>query len=138
MSKSYRIGELSKLTRVSKRTIDFYTQLGLLKSERTDSNRRLYPEETLERMKIIEMYKKEKLSLVEIQTRFKVLDEMDVSKIEVAQKLHHISEQLRRLEDSLLECKLLLSGFDKSHLKNLTAQITVQFASVAQIMNEIS
>lgn len=138
MGQFYRIGELSKLTRVSKRTIDFYTQLGLLKSERTDTNRRLYPEETVERMKLIELYKKEKLTLEEIQTRFKVLDQMDISKVDVSHKLAELSEQMHNLQDGLLECKLMLAGFDKKQIKHLTAPLSAQFAAIAQILSEIS
>jgi len=41
----YRIGELANIANVSKRTVDYYTSLGLLHAQRTKSNYRIYDEE---------------------------------------------------------------------------------------------
>lgn len=40
-----RIGDLAKATGVAKRTIDYYTNLGLLQAERSRTNYRYYGEE---------------------------------------------------------------------------------------------
>lgn len=49
-----KIGELAEKTGITKRTIDYYTTLGLLEAERSASNYRYYPLETIEKLRIIE------------------------------------------------------------------------------------
>ena len=66
--KLYKIGELAKLADVSPRTIDYYTKLSLIEPEkRSDTNYRLYSDETLTRLKRIESMKNEKYTLEEIK-----------------------------------------------------------------------
>lgn len=125
----YRIGELAKAANVSKRTIDYYTQLGLLTFERTESNYRYYSEEALERLRLIQLFKKEKLSLEEIRERLRVLDEQKLPAADVSEKMREICEQLHLLEDRLLELKPLLSKLNEQQLRVLTKQMSVQCAS---------
>ncbi|WP_375347452.1 MerR family transcriptional regulator (plasmid) [Priestia megaterium] len=61
------MGELANLAHVTKRTIDHYTNIGLLKAERSASNYRYYTEEALKRIRVIEEYKKKGLSLMDIK-----------------------------------------------------------------------
>ncbi|GAX90284.1 MerR family transcriptional regulator [Effusibacillus lacus] len=126
----YRIGELADLTNLSKRTIDYYTQLGLLTPERTESNYRYYSEEALERLKLIELYKKEKLSLEEIRERIQLLDSLGNNSRAVCQRVHELSEQLLELEKQLLELKPLFQGLDKKQQQLLTSRISVQGMSL--------
>ncbi len=66
--KLFKIGELAALCKVSPRTIDYYTKLGLIEpTERSTTNYRLYGDETLQRLKRIEWLKQQKLSLEEIK-----------------------------------------------------------------------
>lgn len=68
MGELYKIGELSKLSGLSRRTIDYYTGIGLIKpARRTKGNYRLYGVETLQRLERIEYLKKEKYTLDEIR-----------------------------------------------------------------------
>lgn len=55
------------MAHVTKRTIDHYTNIGLLKAERSASNYRYYTEEALKRIRVIEEYKKKGLSLMDIK-----------------------------------------------------------------------
>ena len=68
----YRIGELAQLANISKRTIDYYTSLGLLQAKRSQSNYRIYPEEALDDLKRIEEYKKMHLPLYEIKEEIRI------------------------------------------------------------------
>ena len=61
-----KIGELAELANVTKRTIDYYTRIGLLKAERSTSNYRYYKKDTVELITQIEKLKCEGLSLQEI------------------------------------------------------------------------
>ena len=63
-----KLGELAKLADVSPRTIDYYTKLNLIEPEkRSETNYRLYSDETLSRLKRIESMKTEKYTLDEIK-----------------------------------------------------------------------
>ena len=69
----YKIGELAKKADVSKRTIDYYTQIGLLHVETTSaSNYRLYSEQSIEDIRFIELCKEMKMSLREIKERIEL------------------------------------------------------------------
>lgn len=68
----YKIGELASIANVSKRTIDYYTKLGLLKAERSKSNYRYYDSSALEDLKLIDHYKKLNYSLDMIKERLEL------------------------------------------------------------------
>lgn len=126
----FRIGEMAEIAKVSKRTIDYYTQMGLLIPERSDSGYRYYTEGALERLKLIEMYKREKLSLEEIKERLDTLDHCDISAQDLSQKIHEIQEQMRNLENEVLKLKPLLAQLNEKQLKVLTKQISIQGTSL--------
>ena len=52
-----RISEVSKLAGVSKRTLQYYDDEGVLVAERSENNHRLYDEEMLEQIWRIIVYK---------------------------------------------------------------------------------
>jgi DNA-binding transcriptional MerR regulator len=63
----YRIGQLARRCGVSQRTIDYYTDLGLLAPcERTPGNYRLYGEDAVERLELIRTLREQGWSLAEI------------------------------------------------------------------------
>jgi len=66
-SECYRIGELARRCRTSRRTIDYYTRLGLLHPiARTDGNYRLYGADAPARVARIRALQARRLSLREI------------------------------------------------------------------------
>lgn len=75
-----RIGELAAITNVSKRTIDYYTNLGLLNAHRTPSNYRCYDRDAIEKIILIKELKNNDLSLEDIKKFFKNTnqDEKDI------------------------------------------------------------
>ncbi|MFZ3130884.1 MAG: MerR family transcriptional regulator [Desulfosporosinus sp.] len=133
--KYYRIGELAEVVGVSKRTIDYYTQLGLLNPNRTEANYRYYTEDSLEILKLIGLYKKEKLTLEEIRERLQVLEGKRVPIMDVTQKIHEIREQVYTLENQLLELKPLLAKLNETQLIPLKKQMFAQYASLFQILS---
>ncbi|MBM7607395.1 DNA-binding transcriptional MerR regulator [Lysinibacillus composti] len=66
-----KIGELAEVTGITKRTIDYYTNLGLLKAERSTSNYRFYTSETIEQLHKIEEMKASGMSLQDIKKSIK-------------------------------------------------------------------
>lgn len=62
-----KIGELAKLAGVTNRTVDYYTNLGLLEFNRSESNYRYYSNVMVDRIKEIEQLKQEGMHLNEIK-----------------------------------------------------------------------
>ncbi len=52
-----KLANLQRWHHVTKRTVDYYTNIGLLKAERSASNYRFYNEEALKRLYLIEKLK---------------------------------------------------------------------------------
>mgnify|MGYP003464517516 FL=1 len=101
-----KIGELAQLANVTKRTIDYYTRLGLLQAERSASNYRYYKKETVQLIVEIEELKKQGLSLQEIAKKLNIkqaqYEEVDIQAIRI-----HMQE----LEK---EVKLLAAELEKN------------------------
>ncbi|WP_047151925.1 MerR family transcriptional regulator [Aneurinibacillus tyrosinisolvens] len=132
--KLYRIGELANLAHVSKRTVDYYTQLGLLTPTRTESNYRCYTDEAFQRLQLIEFYKKERFSLEEIKERLEVLEHPQVSLGEVSQKIDTVEEKMREVEEILLELRPLLSALDEKQCRLLLQKLSIQGVSLSQLL----
>ena len=102
-----RIGELAAITNVSKRTIDYYTNFGLLKAHRTPSNYRYYERDAIEKIKLIKELKSNNLSLEDINKILKKAnqDEKDIgilhTKLQLLEK--DVSEILEIIEKNKLD-----------------------------------
>ena len=110
-----RIGELAQLANVTKRTVDYYTNLGLLKPERSASNYRYYKYGELERLRKIVTYKKKQYSLDHIRM---MLNQECESKITASEE--QLNEKLNDLNDELQTVIRLLENEKKTNnsLKN--------------------
>ncbi|MFJ7978212.1 MerR family transcriptional regulator [Peribacillus sp. JNUCC 23] len=109
-----RIGELAQLANVTKRTVDYYTNLGLLKPERSASNYRYYKYGELERLRKIVTYKKKQHSLDHIRM---MLNQEGESKINPSEE--QLNEKLNDLNEELqMVIRLLESEKKKKPLKN--------------------
>lgn len=62
-----KTNEISKIVGVSKRTLQFYDEEGMIKVERSEDNYRLYDERTLEKLWEIMIYKEMGLKLKKIK-----------------------------------------------------------------------
>ncbi|MFF2594138.1 MerR family transcriptional regulator [Priestia megaterium] len=86
------------MAHVTKRTIDYYTNIGLLKAERSASNYRFYNEEALKRLYLIEKLKSEGRSLEEISSLFSIeQSENSHSKDELASKFYVLNDSLKEV-----------------------------------------
>ncbi|AEI40182.1 putative transcriptional regulator, MerR family protein [Paenibacillus mucilaginosus KNP414] len=117
--KLYKIGELARLSEVSPRTIDYYTKLGLIDPEtRSDTNYRLYSDETLARLKRIESMKREKYTLEEIKASLQQLGKVSKDEM-VTDKLTSLQLLLKQLEKEAKEVGPMLEKLKPSQLKKL-------------------
>lgn len=124
----YRIGQLAELANVSRRTIDYYTQLGMLNYEQTGSRYRYYTEDALNRLQMINRYKEQNMPLTEIKERLQVLSETTVESEQVLLMVDKISTDLKGLENELLELKPLLEQLDEQQLTYAAQQLSVRGA----------
>ncbi|WP_328286148.1 MerR family transcriptional regulator [Ureibacillus massiliensis] len=103
-----KIGELADITGITKRTIDYYTNLGLLEAERSSSNYRYYTSEAIKRLHEIEEMKTNGMSLQEIKKTFekqRAYEEVDIQELRLhMQNLQHevttLLEQMKEKEQS--------------------------------------
>ncbi|MGN4124517.1 MerR family transcriptional regulator [Lysinibacillus sphaericus] len=104
-----RIGEFAEKTGITKRTIDYYTNIGLLVAERSASNYRYYQPAMIERLHYIEQRKLEGLSLEEIQHELNITpyEEIDVQTLRL------------KMQDLEHDVTSLLAQMDKQDKKNI-------------------
>lgn len=89
-----KIDEVSKLSGVSKRTLQYYDDEGILPVKRSKNNYRLYDDDTMERLWEILWYKEMGFDLKEIKV---ILEEGKDSVIE--EKINKINNTIRVLEE---------------------------------------
>lgn len=98
-----RIGQVAKLSGLTPRTIDYYTQQNLLRVERSSSNYRLYHEDVLITLEKIKRLKQQRYSIPEIQTLIYLQENQGVDMI-----LNEVQDEVNRLNGKLdlLSCRL--------------------------------
>ncbi|KYG31955.1 MerR family transcriptional regulator [Alkalihalobacillus trypoxylicola] len=104
------MGELAVKSNVTKRTIDYYTNLGLLKVERSSSNYRYYDETSIERLHYIENCKEKGMSLVEIKKNIIDNHSEDID-------LQELRLKIKNLESDVSEVIGKLNSLDQQEIK---------------------
>ncbi|WP_226669465.1 MerR family transcriptional regulator [Metabacillus litoralis] len=132
----FKIGELAQKANVSKRTIDYYTQLGLLHVETTSaSNYRLYSEKALDDIRFIESCKKLHLNLQEIKERLELkrLDKKSYEKHETCLRLAELLEtHMKQLEHEINELKPIFEQLSEDSQKKISNHINPQSKALMQ------
>lgn len=101
-----KIGELAKKTGITKRTIDYYTKLNLLKAERSSSNYRYYSSDMIQLIEEIEYKKSQGMSLEEIKKSMNLAysEEIDLHELRLRIQLlekdvSHLVQQLEQTNE---------------------------------------
>ena len=136
--KQYKIGEIAELAGVSKRTIDYYTNLGLLKPVRSENNYRYYSEEALVRLRIIEDMKAKRYTLEEIKEQIILLDD----KLSQAKKENEggminadfLISQIKQLENHIVQLQPMLASLDSGQAALLARQKLLQSTALVQML----
>lgn len=89
------------MTGITKRTIDHYTNLGLLKAERSPSNYRYYSIDMVERIKQIEEKKQQGLSLEEIKKLIVVQDAEEIDLQDLRLRIQLLEKDVSQLVQHL-------------------------------------
>jgi len=106
---TYKIDEVSKATGLTKRTIRYYEELGLLMpAERTEGGMRLYSQEHIERLKqivsardVLGFSLQEILDFVQLREQFEGHRDLIRNTEDAEQKRHHLQEVERGLAQQL-------------------------------------
>ncbi|MFC3883437.1 MerR family transcriptional regulator [Bacillus songklensis] len=112
----YRIGELAEVAHVTKRTIDYYTNLGLLKAERNASNYRCYSQEALEDLRFIETCKQQQLSLQEIKEA--LARKKQEKQPDIVHQANDVADQIKYLKENVEDLLPLIEKLE-DHEKRL-------------------
>lgn len=132
--KLYKIGELAKLADVSSRTIDYYTKLNLIEPEkRSDTNYRLYSDETLTRLKRIESMKNEKYTLEEIKANLQQWSKVSPDD-NVRDKLTSIQIHLEQLMKEAKELGPIIQQLKPNQMKKLSRILTQPTAACIEAL----
>ncbi|MFF5995317.1 MerR family transcriptional regulator [Lysinibacillus sp. KU-BSD001] len=111
-------------TGVTKRTIDYYTNLGLLQVERSASNYRYYDRAMVERIHWIEEQKKSGKCLDEIRTLLTIdapiEEEIDIQEIRL---------QMRKLEHDVAK---LMEQMDETEKQKLRKKVSPESVALMQ------
>lgn len=127
----YKIGELASAANVSKRTIDYYTTLGLLQAKRSPSNYRYYSEEALEDLKFIENCKKLHMPLDEIRKKIELVKSRHVEE-EMLDQAKVIAKHLEHLNQELSGFMPVVEKLDDDQKRLLSTQLSNQSMSLIQ------
>lgn len=132
----FKIGELAKKANVSKRTIDYYTQIGLLHIETTSaSNYRLYTEKAIEDIRFIEDCKKMNMSLQEIKERLELkrFNNKSVEKDDTCLKhAELLATHMKQLEQEIKELKPIFEQLSQDSQLEITNRINPQSKALMQ------
>ncbi|MBM7703113.1 MerR family transcriptional regulator [Metabacillus iocasae] len=128
----YKIGELASLANVSKRTIDYYTNLGLLKAKRSPSNYRYYTEESLAELTFIESCKSLHIPLEEIKRKLECKRNKEVEKEVVLSQAALLTNQLEQVNKELSSIMPIIHKLDDEEKQQVTRKLSLQSDTLLQ------
>ncbi len=134
VGKVYRIGQLAHLAHVSKRTIDYYTNLGILKAERSQSNYRYYDETAFETLQFIEKCKEMHMPLCEIKERIEERKKLLGINEHVSKQVNEVTNHIHQLEAELTQLKPLLDGLTDSQREKISKSLSGQTTTLIQTL----
>lgn len=120
---------------ISKRTIDYYTQIGLLNPIRTDSNYRLYSEASIRILELVEHYKNLNMPLEEIKASIELIKTdhlLDKKKVE--KHFNQIAMIMRHLEEEISVMKPVLQKLNQPQKEELVRKLSTQGVALAQTL----
>ncbi|USK27980.1 MerR family transcriptional regulator [Metabacillus hrfriensis] len=129
----YRIGELAKLANVSKRTIDYYTQIGLLHVDKTSkSNYRLYSEQALNDIQFIEECKLFNMCLQDIKERLELKRSQTNEEDKLIKQAEILAKHMKQLEHEIKELKPIFDKMNGENQEIIASRISPQSMALMQ------
>jgi MerR family copper efflux transcriptional regulator len=134
----YRIGELADRAMVSKRTIDYYTSIGLLKAERSKGNYRIYSDDSLKDLQFIEECKKLHFPLDEIKRKLEMKKAKKIRESEVEKQIGEVTQQMKQLSNDLSILLPLIETLDKQTKEKYLRMLTLQGTVLMQYLTNVT
>nr|WP_280174071.1 MerR family transcriptional regulator [Gracilibacillus kekensis] len=120
------MGQLANASNVSKRTIDYYTRIGLLTCERSDTNYRLYNQKAVEEIRFIEKCKKMNMTLEQIKEKKWLLKLEEIDKNTTLAQADQITKKMSDLKEEIKEIHAMFEKMETQDqitvLKNIKPQ----------------
>jgi MerR family transcriptional regulator, copper efflux regulator len=110
---------------VSKRTIDYYTSIGLLSAERSKSNYRIYSDESLKDLKFIEECKSLHYPLDEIKRKLDMKKDKNIREAEVEKHVMAITQQMKQLQNDLFDLIPILENLDEQQKEKFSNNLSL-------------
>jgi MerR family transcriptional regulator, copper efflux regulator len=131
----YRIGEIAKLKNISKRTIDYYTQIGLLNPIRTNSNYRLYGDECIQILNMVEHYKNLNMPLEEIKSSIELIkSDNTVDRQKVEKHVEQIASIMKHLKEEINVMEPILQKLNHQQKEMLVNRLSTEGRTLAQAL----
>ncbi|MBM7707767.1 DNA-binding transcriptional MerR regulator [Chryseomicrobium aureum] len=98
-----KIGEVARLSGLSTRTIDYYTNCGLLAFKRSEVNYRLYPGTVLQTLDRIQVLKNQRMTIPEIHRTLNTASLPETTELieDVIDEFNCLQTKIIRLEEQL-------------------------------------
>ncbi|MEH7116344.1 MerR family transcriptional regulator [Neobacillus vireti] len=119
------MGEIAEIAHVSKRTIDYYTSIGLLKAERSKSNYRIYSDEALNDLRFIEECKGLHFPLDEIKRKLEMRKAKNLRESEVEKHVSAVTQQMKQLHSDLFDLIPILEKLDEEQKEKLSSNLSL-------------
>jgi MerR family transcriptional regulator, copper efflux regulator len=110
---------------VSKRTIDYYTSIGLLSAERSKSNYRIYSDESLKDLKFIEECKSLHYPLDEIKRKLDMKKDKNIREAEVEKHVMAVTQQMKQLQNDLFDLIPILENLDEQQKEKFSNNLSL-------------
>ncbi|MBD7938241.1 MULTISPECIES: MerR family transcriptional regulator [Cytobacillus] len=121
---------MAERVNLTKRTIDHYTNLGLLEAERSPANYRYYDASAIERLHLIEKWKSDGMSLLDIKRK---LDEKDVHEAEEID-VRELRIKINGLKDEVSEVLAHLNKTDVTSQEYIKKNVSSESMSLIQTL----
>jgi MerR family transcriptional regulator, copper efflux regulator len=121
---------------ISKRTIDYYTQIGLLNPERTERNYRLYGKECIRTLHLVEHYKNLNMPLEEIKSSIELIQsESLIDNEKVEKHIEQIGIIMQHLKEEIMVLEPILQKLNSNQKENLANKLSLQGQTLAQTLS---
>ncbi|QCJ41640.1 MerR family transcriptional regulator [Bacillus sp. S3] len=116
---------MAEIAHVSKRTIDYYTSIGLLEAERSKSNYRIYSDDSLDDLKFIEECKSLHFPLDEIRRKLEMRKAKNIRDSEVEKHVSAVTQQMKQLYSDLFDLQPILENLDEQQKEMFTRNLSL-------------
>ncbi|MFO1442728.1 MerR family transcriptional regulator [Bacillus sp. Bva_UNVM-123] len=132
------MGEVASIANVSKRTIDYYTKIGLIQADRTESNYRIYSEKALSDLRFIEECKNMHIPLDEIKRKLDLKSKTNMHTGEVKNQIDAVSKQIRQLRNEISVLLPLMNRLDEEQKDDLSKKLNSEGSSLIKSLMSLT